>query len=51
MTDVWNLKINERSMYNGWTYESLQEEMKIVKLKRRIWFIPSNKYENWQNCE
>ena len=38
-------------MQNGRTYESLQQKMKIEKIKRRNSFISKDKYENWRNCE
>ena len=38
-------------MQNGRTYESLQQKMKIQKIKRQDSFISKEKYENWQNCE
>ena len=38
-------------MQNARTYESLQQKMKIEKIKRRNSFISNGKYENRQNCE
>ena len=51
MSDVSNLKMNDRSNIEGGTYELLKSEIKIEKLKLRNWFTSKNKSESRPNSQ